>query len=392
MSTDSNIKLFNADQARDSGGGGMVEVASTRAAQEVQAAMVIAKKYPRDENRAFQRVMNACKREALAEASCYIYERGGTKVTGPSIRLAEAIAQNWGNLEFGIVELEQRDGESSVMAFAWDLETNTRQTKVFTVPHMRFTKKGSYKLEDPRDIYEMVANQGARRLRACVLGVVPGDIVDAAVDQCEKTLQAGGGEPLIDRIRKMVAAFADQGVTQEMIEARLNHKLDAVAEQELVTLRKIYTSIKDGYAKREEWFPVNLTKAAPAPGTGTDNVPMDDPTPTAKPQPKAEVKPTKAPTAPPAPPAQAPAPAPTSPASDEEAAKKNSALLAKRCVEAGITEEEFLAWGVKGKHFGDDIASIDDLVVAAPNKLRVFVRTFPEVIKPQIINDRQSLL
>ncbi len=72
--------------------------------------------------------------------------------------------------------------QSTVEAFAWDVEeANTRQTKVFQVRHWRHTKQGGYKLTDPRDIYELVANNGARRLRACILGVIPGDVIDAAV-------------------------------------------------------------------------------------------------------------------------------------------------------------------------------------------------------------------
>jgi len=145
------------------------EMMISRQAQEVQAAMVIAKRFPRDEVEAFNRILLSCKRKSLAESAMYEYPRGGSKVTGPSIRLAEAIAQNWGNIDFGITELEQKNGESQVMAYAWDLETNSRQTKIFSVPHVRSTKKGNAPLTDPRDIYEMVANQGARRLRSCIL-------------------------------------------------------------------------------------------------------------------------------------------------------------------------------------------------------------------------------
>ncbi|MDT1904179.1 hypothetical protein FPK34_26285, partial [Acinetobacter baumannii] len=78
--------------------------------------------------------------------------------------------------------LSSENGESTVEAFAWDVETNTRQTKVFQVPHIRYTRNGSKKLTDPRDIYELVANNGARRLRACILGVIPGDVIDDAVN------------------------------------------------------------------------------------------------------------------------------------------------------------------------------------------------------------------
>ncbi len=239
-----------------SGREAMVEVASARAAQEVQAAMVVAKKFPRDETKSFNRIMQACKRKALAEQAIYAYPRGGETVEGPSIRLAEAMAQSWGNIDFGIIELEQRGGESSIMAYAWDLETNTRQTKIFTVKHLRYTRKnGNTSLNDPRDIYEMTANQGARRLRACILGVIPGDVVDAAVSECEKTMAGNNGEPLVDRVRKMLAAFEEYGVNQPMIETRLGHRLDATTEAELARLRKIFRSLKDNMANVEDFFP-----------------------------------------------------------------------------------------------------------------------------------------
>lgn len=227
---------------------------SSRQVAEVQAAMIMAKRFPRDETAAITKIVNACKRLKLAESSMYSYSKGGTPVTGPSIRMAEALAQAWGNLDFGVIELEQKNGESTVMSYCVDLETNTRQTKVFTVKHSRHTRNGAYALTDPRDIYELTANQGARRLRACILGVIPGDVVDTAIEQCEKTLKAGSGEPLVDRIRKMAVAFTEIGVTQQMIEDRLMHKLDATNETELVSLRKIYMSIKDGMGKREDWF------------------------------------------------------------------------------------------------------------------------------------------
>lgn len=260
---------------------------SSRQAQEVQAAMVIAKKFPRDTNSALDRILQACKRRGLAEQACYAYPKGGTSVTGPSIRLAEAMAQNWGNVDFGILELEQRDGESTVMAYAWDLETNTRQTKVFNVPHARWTKQdGLVPLRDPRDIYEMIANQGARRLRACILGIIPGDITDAAVEQCENTMKAGNKGTVVDRTRKMVQLFSELGVTSEMIETRLGHILDATTETELVNLRKIYQSLKDGMSKREDWFSVPVSK--PKFATPPNDDPADMKPAEPKPEPRAK--------------------------------------------------------------------------------------------------------
>ncbi|NFS11749.1 hypothetical protein FDE77_10695 [Clostridium botulinum] len=231
------------------------EMVTTRQAQEVQAAMVVAKRFPRDEIESYNRIIRACQRKTLAEQSMYEYPRGGQKVTGPSIRLAEALAQNWGNLDYGIIELEQKEGESQVMAYAWDLETNTRQTKIFSVPHIRSTRNGNKKLTDPRDIYEMVANQGARRLRACILGVIPGDVIDGSIEQCELTLRTNNPEPLIDRVRKMVKAFEDKfSVNKDMIEELLGCKSDAISENDFIRLRKIYGSLRDGMSKREDYF------------------------------------------------------------------------------------------------------------------------------------------
>lgn len=235
----------------------------SRQAQEVQMAMFVAKQFPRDTYAAFNRIMQSCERQKLAEEALYEYPKGGQMVTGPSIRLAESLAQSWGNLDFGILELDQKNGESNVMSYAWDLETNTRQTKVFTVKHERSTKKGITKLTDPRDIYEMVANQGARRLRNCILGVIPGDVVDAAVKQCEKTLTSGHKEPLQDRVRKMITAFQkDYGVNKEMIEQVAGCTADAFTEQLMLKFTKIFRSLKDGMASREQFFDIRTGKSA----------------------------------------------------------------------------------------------------------------------------------
>lgn len=237
------------------------EAMSTRQAQEVQVAMVSAKRFPRDEYEAYNRIMKSCSRITLAEDSMYEYPRGGTKVTGPSIRLAEALAQAWGNIDFGIVELEQKFGESSVMAYAWDLETNTRQTKVFQVKHERKAAGTIKKLEDPRDIYEMVANQGARRVRACILGIIPGDVVDAAIEKCKETLKSGNKTPLADRVRAMVAAFeSDFQVKKDALEKYIGCNADAFTENDFIRLKGVYKSLRDGMAKREDYFEISVTK------------------------------------------------------------------------------------------------------------------------------------
>jgi len=222
---------------------------------------MIARMNPRDTIAAMDRILNACARPTLADAAVYTYARGGSDVSGPSIRLAEAMAQAWGNMQFGIRELDQRNGESTVQAFAWDVETNTRREVTFQVPHIRYTRSGSKRLEDPRDIYEMVANQGARRLRACILAVIPGDVTEAAVAQCETTMKTKA-DTSPEAMQKMVAAFEPFGVTREQIEKRIQRRLDAIQPAQVVSLKKIYASLRDGMSSASEWFESDASETA----------------------------------------------------------------------------------------------------------------------------------
>jgi hypothetical protein len=232
-----------------------------RAIAEVQAAMLIARANPRDPVRAMDRILNACQRPTLAEAAIYSYSRGGADVSGPSIRLAETLAQSWGNLSYGLRELSQDGGESTVQAYAWDVETNTRREMVFQVPHVRHTKAGQKKLEDPRDIYEIVANQGARRLRACILAIIPGDVTEAAVEQCDRTMREKA-DTSPEAVKRILEAFAKYGVSREQIEARIQRRIDSIQPAQVVSLKKVYASLRDGMSTPADWFTESVPSAA----------------------------------------------------------------------------------------------------------------------------------
>jgi hypothetical protein len=234
-----------------------------RAIAEVQAAMMIARMNPRDPIQSMDRILNSCTRPSLANAAIYTYSRGGTDISGPSIRLAEAIAQQWGNIKTSVRELDQSNGSSTVQTIAWDLETGYQCDKVFHVPHIRYTKRGATRLEDPRDIYELVANSGARRLRACILAVIPGDVTEAAVNQCELTMHASA-DTSPEATQKMVAAFAGFNVSKDQIEKRIQRRLDAIQPAQVVALKKIYASLRDGMSGISDWFEAVEDSAATA--------------------------------------------------------------------------------------------------------------------------------
>src|SRR5581483_9671785 len=58
-------------------------------------------------------------------------------------------------------------GQSEMLAFAWDVQTNTRNSSVVINPHKGYT--GGRDLTDLRQIYENNANVISRRVREAIL-------------------------------------------------------------------------------------------------------------------------------------------------------------------------------------------------------------------------------
>lgn len=239
---------------------------------EIKGKMFLARQFPRDPEMSLQNVLRECERKDLAEAAQYEFPRGDSVVRGPSIRLVEVLARHWGNIMSGITEVDVQGDTTTIKCFAWDLETNASDEKTFSVKHERSTKKGSYKLTDERDIYEMVANKGARRKRACLLAVMPGWYVDAALEECDKTLSDSltkSGESLEEIIEKTVNAFAGFGITPEQISAKLNKEIDKLSNNDIVKLRHLYSAIKDGFVKATDAFGI-ASGADPSLPTGEE--------------------------------------------------------------------------------------------------------------------------
>jgi hypothetical protein len=234
----------------------LMQAVEKRAEAEVQAAYVIAKKFPRDMSEVSKKIESMCVRPLLAEKAFYQFPKGGQKIRGASIRLAEALAQAYGNIDAGVREISRNNGVSVAEAYAIDLETNTRITKTFHVSHMLDLKGGKKKLlTSERDIYEMVANQGSRRLRACILAAIPGDICEMAENMCEDTLRAMVKNPG-EVIARMKTTFEnDFGVTIEMICKRFGCNEQALGIEQIMSLKGIYRSLKDGMSSPQDWFP-----------------------------------------------------------------------------------------------------------------------------------------
>ncbi len=252
-------------QVQPAGFAGMTPAVAREVAQ-IQGQIMLAKMYPRNMKDVWNKVEGACSRKNLASHAIYRYARGGTDISGPSIRLAEALINAYGNAKSGFEVIESDSDSSRVRSYAYDMETNTLQERTFDVPHIRETKKGRTKLTDPRDIYETIANQASRRERACILALLPSDLVEFAVSSCYKTL-----EQTVDlnpaKIRNMVESFAKYGVSQVMIEARIQRHVDAMTVTHFVDLLSIGEALRDGVGTIDQYFdldakPLNGTAAA----------------------------------------------------------------------------------------------------------------------------------
>lgn len=233
---------------------GTVAIESSRAVAEAQGKLLIAKKFPRNETEAFAKAIQSCQRPGLASKAFYSYPRGKETVTGVTIRFAEELARCYGNLDYGIKELSNSGGQSEMQAYCWDLETNTMSLQNFTNKHIRESKYGNTELKSQRDIYELNANMGARRLRSRILAILPPDLVEACKEECKKTLRGDNSIPMIDRINNMVTAFQKMGVSKEQIEKRLNHTVESKTEEELVDFTGIANGIQTKETKVSDWF------------------------------------------------------------------------------------------------------------------------------------------
>ena len=234
-------------------------VEQARAVAEVQAAIVVAQQCPRSVPQAIAAMRDSCRQMELADRAFYKYPRGGSTVAGESIHLARELARCWGNVQYGIGEL-RRDDEahfSEMQAWAWDVETNTRASTTFVVPHKRDKKGGPEILQDLRDVYENNANMGARRLREQIFSILPPWFTAEAKGICITTVTDGvSGKTIAQQVTDAVDRFDKElGISVDRLERKLGRRRQEWQALDLALLRVSFKSIKEGTVTAHEEFP-----------------------------------------------------------------------------------------------------------------------------------------
>ena len=252
------------------------QVEQARAIAEVQAAVVVAQQMPRDMNRAEGEMRDACGRTALAQRAFYRVPNRGS---GPSVHLARELARIWGNFQYGVHELRRDDqaGMSEIQAFAWDVQTNTRSTRTFLVPHQRMVKGERKALVDLGDVYLNNQNIGARAVRECIFTALPTWFVETAEEICRQPLRDGDGKPPNQRIDDAVVASPNtHGVKAAQLEDKLGRKRGQWDAGDVASLQVLFMSIQRGEVSVDEEFPQARVSAEDFKGKPATDEPVDD--------------------------------------------------------------------------------------------------------------------
>jgi len=224
--------------------------------QEVQGAMIIAKKFPRNYMECWKSLQNSCMRLTLAEKGDYSYPRGEKTVKGASVYLARVAAQCWKNIRYGFDILEVRENEVSIQGWAWDMEANNKTYAPMTFSKLiqrknKQTSRTEWVTPDERDLIELVNRQGAKCSRNALLQLLPHDYIEDARDRCKKTIRDGIKDVKSEQ-KRLVLNFSDFGVNVEMLNGYVG--TEDWTKDDIVKMQGVLNTLRDGHAKREDYF------------------------------------------------------------------------------------------------------------------------------------------
>jgi hypothetical protein len=234
--------------------------ASAQAA--VNARFIMAMQRPRNWDDVRVRILRECERPGFAEVARY-RKPIGKGVEGASIRLAEAFLRYAGNMGAPMTVTFEDRFVRRLHVEAIDFETNASYGADITVEKTveRHESKGRAVLGERRNTSgsivfiveatedELLNKQNAlvsKAVRTLVLRLIPGDLIDEAEAVCIRTLQTRAQKDPDGEKKRLCDAFARVGVFPADLAVYLGHSLDAVQPAELVELREVYATVRDG--------------------------------------------------------------------------------------------------------------------------------------------------
>lgn len=238
---------------------------AARATANVQARYVMAMKNPRSWEDVRVRILRECARPGFAEVARYNKPIGRDGIQGPSIRFAEACVRYAGNLDASTATIYEDRFKRVLEVRLTDYETNTsyaaeitvdktierKQSKDRVVVSQRQNSYGDtvFIVEATEDeLLNKTSALVSKSVRTLALRLIPGDIIDEGQQACIETLRNRAAKDPGAEKKKLIDAFAGLGVMPSDLAAWLGHPIDATSPAEIVDLRAVYSTIRDGEA------------------------------------------------------------------------------------------------------------------------------------------------
>jgi len=242
----------------------------------VEARYVVAHKNQRNIEQFRVNLIKECHRPGFAAVARYSKPQGNTRIEGPSIRFVEAALRCYRNTFAEVSTVYDDDRMRICRVVVADLEANdgyaTEVQVTKTVERKGFENRKTGEMEAPKGrevlgqrlntygdpVYicvatddEVITKQNAlisKAIRTQGLRLLPGDIVD----ECQQIIIGVNCKEVIDdptaALRKLVDGFGKLGVQPIDLEAWAAKSLDRLRPEEVVELREVWSSIKDGEA------------------------------------------------------------------------------------------------------------------------------------------------
>ena len=220
---------------------------------EIESAIKSAKRFPRNENTCFQKLMVACSRASFAEDATYSFPRGDVDVTGPSVNLAREAARVWGNIRFGLSVVRDDEDSRLIRGWAWDVESNVKNEFEDDFKKLIQRKGKGWIVPDERDLRELTNRRGAILVRNAILQMIPKDLIEDALFTCGQALEKSAGENPEAARKRLLVDFGSINVSVEQIERKIGHPFAQSTPKELAELRGICKSIQDGHTTWAEY-------------------------------------------------------------------------------------------------------------------------------------------
>ena len=227
------------------------QVQQTIIKSELEASMSIARLNPRSVGQFRKRLLDTVSiSEGVAAECLYSLPRGGKRIEGPSIRMAEIIQSCWTNCQSGARAISEEEKFVVAQGAFRDLENNTIVTMDV---RRRITDKNGSRFND--DMVNVTANAACSIARRnAILGAIPRALWSDAYHKA-RYIVIGDVTTLGARRDKLVEQFGLWNVSLDQILAVLGKQtIEDVDSDDLVTMIAVHTQIKNGESKIDEIF------------------------------------------------------------------------------------------------------------------------------------------